>query len=995
MWEHLRGYLVAVAATTGMVLLRWLLGSWMGDLLPLVTLYGAVALAVWCGGHRPALLATALGFLACRYLFIEPRGALAIHKPHDYIGLVLYLFTCSLIIGFGEAVRLAQRRTEEGQEILRVTFASMAEAVITTDSEGRVTALNAVAESLTGWRQVEAVGQPLAAVFRIVNDLDRQSVEGPVRKVLAQGQFVELANDTILIARDGTGHPIDGSASPIRDARGVVRGVVLVFRDISQRRRAEESLRDSEQRLRLALEAGRMGIWEWRIGSNEVLWSPGLEAIHGLAPGTFPGTFEAYQRDIHPEDREGALRAISQAVERGADHRVEYRIVLPSGAVRWVEGRGKFFPAAPGTAARMIGVCMDVTDRKQAEAALQRAMQQLQIVTDSMSAPVTRCSRDLRYLWVSKPYADWIGRPAEEIVGRPIVEVLGEEAFQELLPHFRQVLSGEQVRYEQEVSFRGLGCRWINAVYTPTIGPEGVPDGWVAAVLDITERKKIEEELRAGEERFRQLAEAMPHIVWTADAAGKNDYISHHWSEYTGRPEADGLSDRWTESIHPDDLPALLDRRQQSLQQGTPYTTEYRLRARDGEYRWQLVRGVPVRDEQGKVVKWYGTSTDIDEQKRLAEALLEADRRKNEFLATLAHELRNPLAPLRNSLEVVRLSGDSPQTFQRVREIMERQVQQMTRLLDDLLDVSRIAHGKLVLRKERIELQAVVRGAVETSRPLIERGEHELAIALPAEPVYLDADPVRLAQVFSNVLNNAAKYTEHGGHIRLTGERQGNEVVVSVKDDGIGIAAEMLPRLFDIFSQAKPALERSQGGLGIGLSLVCGLVELHGGRIEARSAGPGQGSEFLVHLPVAATEPIQQAPPRSAGGEQPRPEKCRLLIVDDLRDSADSLAMMLKIMGHQVHTAYDGEEAVAAAARFRPDVVLLDIGMPKLNGYDACRRIREQPWGQAMFLIALTGWGQEEDRRRTQEAGFDQHMVKPVGPATLIQLLAEMRPARG
>ena len=249
---------------------------------------------------------------------------------------------------------------------------------------------------------------------------------------------------------------------------------------------------------------------------------------------------------------------------------------------------------------------------------------------------------------------------------------------------------------------------------------------------------------------------------------------------------------------------------------------------------------------------------------------------------------------------------------------------------------------------------------------------------------------MRLAQVFANLLNNAAKYTEEGGRIRLTAERQGSDVVVSVKDSGIGIAAEMLPRIFEIFSQAKPALVRSQGGLGIGLSLVKGLVELHGGSIEARSDGPGQGSEFVVRLPVAAETPVRE-PARPSDGRASSPRRrCRILIVDDNRDSADSLAMLLKIMGNEVGTAYDGEQAVEAAEALRPDVVLLDIGMPKLNGYDACRRIREQPWGQGMFLIALTGWGQEEDRRRTEEAGFNQHMVKPVDPAALMKLLASL-----
>jgi PAS domain S-box-containing protein len=627
---------------------------------------------------------------------------------------------------------------EAQREQLRVTLTSIGDGVITTDAGGRVTLLNPVAESLMGWTTEDAAGLPLETVFPIVNEVTRQPVENPVAGVIATGRIVGLANHTILIARDGTERPIDDSAAPIRDGHGRVVGVVLVFRDVAARRRAEI--------------------------------------------------------DLH------------------------------------------------------------------------EAVQQLKIVTDAMSVPVTRCGRDLTYVWVSKPYADWIGRQPEEIVGQPIRDVLGEEAFARLLPRFRQVLSGEPVRYEEEVNYRGIGPRWVSASYTPTVDAAGVVDGWVAVVIDTTERKRLEAELR------------------------------------------------------------------------------------------------------------------------------DADRHKNEFLATLAHELRNPLAPIRNAVEILNAKGTSDPDLRWGGDVIDRQVRHMARLLDDLLDVSRISHGKMELRKVRVELAAVVRNAVETSRPLIEAGGHELTVALPPAPLFLDADPVRLAQAFSNLLNNAARYTEAEGHIRLGVERQGSDVLVSVKDDGIGIAAEALPRIFEMFAQAKPALERSQSGLGIGLSLVRGVVELHGGRVEARSDGPGRGSEFIVRLPVVVEKLVREAPPGDEG-EPPCVAKCRILIVDDLMDSADSLAMLLRMTGHEVHTAYDGEEAVIAAEKFGPEVVLLDIGMPKVNGYDACRRIRQEPWGKGIYLIALTGWGQDDDRRRTEEAGFNGHMVKPVNPRDLMKVLAGLQAA--
>jgi signal transduction histidine kinase/CheY-like chemotaxis protein len=373
---------------------------------------------------------------------------------------------------------------------------------------------------------------------------------------------------------------------------------------------------------------------------------------------------------------------------------------------------------------------------------------------------------------------------------------------------------------------------------------------------------------------------------------------------------------------------------------------------------------------------------------RAEEALKDADRRKNEFLATLAHELRNPLAPLRNGLNLLRLAGDDRATAGQALGMMERQLGQMVRLIDDLLDVSRITRGKLRLRRERVDLADVVRSAVETARPLVESSAHRLEVSLPPEPVYLDADPTRVAQMLANLLTNAAKYSNRGGDIRLTAERHGGEVVVKVRDNGIGISAEHLPRLFEMFSQVDTALERSQGGLGIGLSLVKGLVEMHGGTVQARSEGAGRGSEFVVQLPSAdGTTPDAGG----AGGEPETPRRARrILVADDNRDAADSLAMILRLGGHEVHVVRDGQEAFEAAAWFRPDVALLDIGMPRLNGYEAARRVRGQPWGEGVVLVAVTGWGQEEDKRRASENGFDHHLTKPVDPAALEKLLADL-----
>jgi signal transduction histidine kinase/PAS domain-containing protein/ActR/RegA family two-component response regulator len=379
------------------------------------------------------------------------------------------------------------------------------------------------------------------------------------------------------------------------------------------------------------------------------------------------------------------------------------------------------------------------------------------------------------------------------------------------------------------------------------------------------------------------------------------------------------------------------------------------------------------------------------ERLRLIERLRAADRRKDAFLATLAHELRNPLAPIRNAVQLMQLTGAAEPALQAARDTIDRQLQHMVRLIDDLFDVSRITRNRLDLHKQPLELAEVIGQAIETARPHLLSGGHELQVEWPAAPVRVLGDATRLTQVFSNLLNNACKYTEPGGRIRLAARQDGNWASVSVQDTGIGIAPEHLPRVFEMFSQAAPALHRAEGGLGIGLALVRGLTELHGGQVEARSAGLGRGSEFVVRLPVLPAYAPQHAQPQPAHDPPPAPAQgCRILVADDNVDGAASLAALLEINGYTAYTAHDGLEAVQAVERLQPDAVLLDIGMPKLDGYEAARRIRGLPWARQLPLIAVTGWGQEEDRRHSAGAGFDAHLVKPVGREHLLHVLGQL-----
>ncbi|HEV2664937.1 MAG TPA: PAS domain S-box protein, partial [Blastocatellia bacterium] len=399
----------------------------------------------------------------------------------------------------------------------------------------------------------------------------------------------------------------------------------------------------------------------------------------------------------------------------------------------------------------------------------------------------------------------------------------------------------------------------------------------------------------------------------------------------------------------------------------------------------------PIRNASGEIVGASKIARDITERKRAEEAIKEADRLKDEFLATLSHELRNPLAPIRNAVQALKQLGPPDPQLQQLRGIIDRQVAQMTRLVDDLLDISRITQNRITLHKERLELMTVVGRAVETSRPLIDDRKHHLAVSLPAEPAAVEGDLTRLAQVISNLLNNAAKYTEEGGNIWLTAEKSGAEVILKVKDDGIGIQPHILPRIFDLFTQADGSLDRSQGGLGLGLALVRRLVELHGGRVEARSEGQGKGSEFAVHLP-AATEVESKGEIAETAASVSSAKRCRILVVDDNADAAESLAMILRLKGHEVRVAYDGLVAIESARDFRPEVVLLDIGLPVMDGYEVARQLRRLDEAKAAFLIAMTGYGRAEDRIKALSAGFNYHITKPADLQELDAVINTLAP---
>ena len=484
------------------------------------------------------------------------------------------------------------------------------------------------------------------------------------------------------------------------------------------------------------------------------------------------------------------------------------------------------------------------------------------------------------------------------------------------------------------------------------------------------------------------MADAAPAILWVTDQTNKLIFISRGWYELTGQSmeEAylEGLG--WTSAVHPEDRERAARTFEQASLRRESFEFEYRLRQQDGSFRWALDAGRPLFGDDGKWTGYVGSVIDIHDSTEARESLREADRRKDEFLATLAHELRNPLAPIRNALHLLNSPGGAAH-LEHVREMLGRQVNQMVRLVDDLMEASRITRGKLELKRETVDLRETIRAAVETARPVIERNRHALEVTLPDEPLAVDGDPVRLAQVFGNLLNNAAKYTEPGGHIQLSATRDGGEAWIRVADNGIGIAPSDLPRVFELFVQLDHSHAKHQGGLGIGLNLSRRLVELHGGSLTASSPGDGRGSEFSVSLPLASSALDASVMPASV---LPRIHR-RILVVDDNRDAAESLGMLLTSMNAEVKVVFDGQSALASA-EWRPDAVLLDLGMPIMDGFEVARRMRTDPILRRVKLVALTGWGQDEDKRRTKAHGFDEHLTKPVDIAELNRILVQAAP---
>jgi signal transduction histidine kinase len=657
-------------------------------------------------------------------------------------------------------------------------------------------------------------------------------------------------------------------------------------------------------------------------------------------------------------------------------------------------------PEFPHGAGGVLVICTETTEQVLAERRLSAERERfVQLFDQAPTFLAVLRGPDHVVELVNPGYLKVIGH--RSVVGRKLADALPDAVEQGYLALLDEVyrtgkpFSAYGAKYAAQVSSGGpIDERYVDFVYQPITDSDGAVSGVLVQGVDVTARAEADRALALDRARLDYATRLSGVGFWYCDLP----FDELQWDErvkdhFFFSPTARVTIVDFYARIHEDDRIRTRDAMDESIRNRTPYDIVYRtVHPTTGAIKWIRALGGTDYDSDGTPTHFDGVTVDVSSQKldqerlsTLNEQLREQDRRKDEFLATLAHELRNPLAPIRTAAKIIASPQLAPNQLERAQTIIERQVTHMALLLDDLLDIARITQGKLRLKKERVALSNVLDAAIEAARPKLDGKNHHLSVSLPAEAISLDADPLRLAQILSNLLINAAKYSNPGGHIEVQAMRGAGTLSVSVKDNGLGIAPESIGGIFEMFSQIEGVEGRSEGGLGIGLALVKGLAELHDGTVEARSVGLGQGSEFIVRLPFAAhpsssprvTDPVPVAPVRR-----------RILIADDNRDAAESLSLLLELAGHEVRVAHLGRTAVSVAQTFRPDVALLDIGMPDLSGYEVARALRQEPWAMHLQLIALTGWGQEDDRRRSLETGFDHHLTKPVDPDFLQSLIA-------
>jgi len=833
------------------------------------------------------------------------------------------------------------------------------------------------------WR---ANGHVVGTVWAVSHDPARQFDAEDARLLQSLASCASAAHQMTCALRDAqdTGRNL---AQQVAERTRTLQDINTKLRDeAAHRKQIERALRESEARLQAAISIETVGVLFFNLDGSMVDANSAFEQMSGYSRENLRAA--AHWKRLVPLEFLGVTtRAVTDLATAGRTQPYERQLIRKDGTRWW----GLFAPtrlSGAGMGSKCAEFVLDITERKRAETECLESEERFRALVEGFAQAVWETDAQGLTETVSPSWSAYTGQPAEEGLGDGWAKAVHPDDRARALHQWKEAVAAQRVvNAEFRLRVATGGWKWTNVRAAPIWNPDGTIRKWVGMNIDIDDHRCAQEALRESEARFRALADASPALIWQIDTQGNTVYLNQRYLAAIGLMPAQLLETGLHAIVHPQDLPGFLSRVQAAQRDQSAFQVRLRVKVKDESWHWFETCCAPWLSASGELRGHVGVSIDVTEAVRAEDALKEADRRKDEFLATLAHELRNPLAPIANALHLLRRS-DFAADSQPIIDMLYRQVHHMVRLIDDLMEVSRITRGKIGLVKAPVSLAEIIESAVETSRPGIDQAHHQLSIALPAAPLVLDADRVRLTQVFANMLNNAARYTEAGGQIRLDARREGDWAVVALRDTGIGMSARQIDKAFEMFSQVHRPAGQNQGGLGIGLTMVRHLVRMHGGTVEAASAGPGKGSEFTVRLPLSRQAPdgARTTPTGQARAAISLAGK-RILVVDDNHDAADSLAMVLSSEGADVRVAYDGSAALAALDEAVPNAIVLDIGMPGMDGYEIARQIRQNPRCADMRIIALTGWGQHADRLRSRMSGIDSHLTKPVDFGMLIELL--------
>jgi PAS domain S-box-containing protein len=1154
-------YALAIAAVAAATLATFALREGLGEPASRITFvfyYVAILVAVRFGKLGPGLLSILLSTLAGNFFFLRPNDVFSLN-PTALLQAALFVFISLLIVLLTDRSQRAEAEAHASRESLETTLKSIGDAVISTDTGGSIEFMNGVAERLTGWPLNDARGRTLAEVFRIVNEQTREAVESPITKVLREGETVSLANQNLLIARDGTETPIDDSGAPIKDERGRTTGVVLVFHDISERRKSEATLRQRERELTDFIENATVGL-HWVGADGTILWANRAELeMLGYEAEEYIGHNVS---EFHA-DREVINDILTRLTSKDELHNYEARLLHKDGSIRyglissnvlWDE-RGKFVHTRCFT--------RDVTDRKRADEETARLAA---IVEFSDDAIIGKTLEGIIVSW-NDAAERMYGYAAEEAIGQHISLLAPHERIEELSGIMSKLRNGERVVHLETKRVRKDGTQLdVSLTISPIRDAAGRPVGASTIARDITEKKRVQEELRESEQRFRNMADNAPVLIWVNDLEGC-EFVNREYMKFLGVSEVDVRGFDWAQFIHPDDRDAYMSTYNEALSRGATFETQFRFRQRDGEYRWMQSVGTPRFSVAGKLLGYIGSTLDItdikqagermaflaeagetlsasleyeatlerfaslavesladyclidivgddgivrrvatahadpaldaltgelrrfppdlskpegipkvlrtgktevvprltdeqltsltqgEEHRRLLERLdlksfmtvplvargrvtgaltlaatgterayapldvalaeelarraalaienarlysraQEVNRAKDEFLATLSHELRTPLTPIIGWTNMIRSGRLGAQDTGQGLDVIEKNAHSLSRLINDLLDMSSILSGKMRIERAPVALDAVVREAIETVRPRADarRVALEITSANGGERVSVNGDRTRLVQVFWNLLDNAVKFSPDGGRVRVRVEGENGAARVHVEDEGAGVAREFLPHVFERFRQADMGTTRRHGGLGIGLALVKSFVEAHGGRVEVESEGDDRGTRFTVSLPAVTVPREQDAEDAGAGATiEPCPEEtCRVLLIEDAPDTLEMLRVVFDSRGYSATTCASAEEALSVAEGQRFDIIVSDIGLPRIDGYELIERLRRLPHMRGVPALALTGYASTKDAQAALDAGFDAHVAKPVNPSALAEQMERL-----